>query len=405
MKIPFSPPYIDESVKKEVLDSLDSGWITTGPKVSLLEREIAGYTGCEHVLCINSWTSGALLMLKWFDLQPGDEVIVPAYTYAATALSVLHAGGTPVLVDIGDDFNISLKAIEAAITPRTKVIMPVDIGGWPCDYQQINDLVQRKKGLFVPFGENQQKLGRILVISDAAHSIGSIFQNKAAGTLTDITIFSLHAVKNITTAEGGAICLNLEGFDNGELYRLLRCYALNGQTKDALAKSQIGAWRYDIIYPGLKINMPDVLAAIGLAQIRQYKEDLLPSRKRIFHFYNDYFSRQEWAITPPFADQERESSCHIYLLRIRGADEKQRDKIIEKISEQGVAVNVHFQPLPLLTLFRDLGYSISDYPMAFAMYQNEISLPIYPQLEEAQLEYILSSVTKAVESVFAKTNL
>ncbi|WP_190808469.1 DegT/DnrJ/EryC1/StrS aminotransferase family protein [Flagellimonas sp. S3867] len=400
MKIPFSPPYIDEQIKKEVMDSLDSGWITTGPKVKELEYQIEEFTKVQRVLCVNSWTSAAILMLKWFGLKQGDEVIIPSYTYSATALSVIHAGGTPVMVDVNDDFNISATNIEKAITKNTKAIIPVDIAGWPCDYDAINNLVQEKSKIFNAENEIQSRLGRILVISDAAHSLGAEYKGKSSGKLTDVTIFSLHAVKNITTAEGGAICLNLpQPFNNDELYSQLRCYSLNGQTKDAFTKSKAGAWRYDIIYPGLKINMPDVLAAIGLGQLRVYGNHILPKRKEIFEFYSNYFKNKDWSILPPFKSGGTISSCHLYALRVNGISESQRDLIIEEISKTGVAVNVHFQPLPLLSLFKNLGYDISSFPNAFEQYKNEISLPIYPQLNEKELEYVCNSVSEAVQKV------
>ena len=400
MKIPFSPPYIDEHIKNEVLDSLNSGWITTGPKVKALENEIEQFTNAPKVLCVNSWTSGAILMLKWFGLKQGDEVIIPSYTYSATALSVIHAGGTPVMVDINDDFNISVANIEKAITKKTKAIIPVDIAGWPCDYDSINALVEKKSGLFQPESEIQEALGRVLVISDAAHSLGAVYNDKQTGVLTDVTIFSLHAVKNVTTAEGGAICLNLpKPFDNEELYAQLRCYSLNGQTKDAFTKSKAGAWRYDIIYPGLKINMPDVLAAIGLGQMRVYKDHILPRREEIFEFYSSYFKEKDWAILPPFKSGETSSSCHLYALRIKAISEQQRDEIIDKISKTGVAVNVHFQPLPLLSLFKGLGFDIESFPNAFNQYRNEISLPIYPQLGTEELSYICKNIAEVVEEV------
>lgn len=400
MKIPFSPPFINDLVKEEVMQSLDSGWITTGPKVKLLESQISDLTKAPEVLCVNSWTSGAMLMLNWFGIKEGDEVILPAYTYSATALAVIHAGGKPVIVDVGDDFNISITNIEKAITARTKVIMPVDIAGWPCDYNAINDLVEREKGLFKSANDIQQKLGRILVISDAAHSIGATYHGKQTGVLTDVTIFSLHAVKNVTTAEGGAICLNLPiAFDNKETYNTLRCYSLNGQTKDAFSKSQAGAWRYDIIYPGLKINMPDVLAAIGVGQMKVYNSDTLLKRISIFEKYNAYFENKDWAIIPPYKDEHNLSSCHIYALRIKGATEEQRDEIITQISKQDVAVNVHFQPLPLLTVFKNMGFDIKDFPNSFNQYKNEISLPIYPQLSEEEINFISKVVSDSVKKV------
>ncbi len=407
MKIPFSPPLINDTVKTEVLDSLESGWITTGPKVKKLESQICELTKAPQVLCVNSWTSGAMLMLKWFGLQPDDEVIIPAYTYSATALAVIHANAKPVMVDVSDDFNISLEAIEKAISPKTKVIIPVDIAGWPCDYEQINEMVASKKALFRPTNEIQKKLGRIMVISDAAHSIGADYKGKQTGALTDVTIFSLHAVKNVTTAEGGAICLNLpQPFNNEELYNTLRCYSLNGQTKDAFTKSKAGAWSYDIVYPGLKINMPDVLAAIGIGQLDTYMNASLPARIKIFEDYNTHFSDRKWAILPRYKSNHKHSSCHIYALRIDGVTEEQRDKIISLISSYDVAVNVHFKPLPLLSLFKELGYSIEDYPKAYKQYANEISLPIYPQLSNSDIKFIVESVCESVEQVlYAQENI
>lgn len=400
MKIPFSPPLINSDVQNEVVDSLQSGWITTGPKVKLLESQIKSLAGCPEVLCVNSWTSGAILILKWLGVQPGDEVIIPAYTYSATALAVIHAGATPVLVDVADDFNISIGSIKKAITKKTKAIIPVDIAGWPCDYDEIKTIVEESRNIFEPNGDIQKKLGRILIISDAAHSIGATYKNLNTGVLADITIFSLHAVKNVTTAEGGAICLNMPAsFNNKELYGILRCYSLNGQTKDAFSKSKAGAWRYDIIYPGLKINMPDVLAAIGVGQMKSYKNEALVQRFNIFKKYHDMFKSKEWAITPQYLTSDKKSSCHIYALRIKNINEEQRDKIIDLISQKEVAVNVHFQPLPLLTIFKNMGYDIKNFPMAYDQYKNEISLPIYPQLKEVELKFIAEVVSKSVENV------
>lgn len=401
MKIPFSPPYIDDNVINEVVDSLKSGWITTGPKVKALEEEIGKLAGVKNVLCVNSWTSGAILMLRWLGLQPGDEVIVPAYTYSATAMAVLWAGGKPVMVDTTEDFNISVDAIKKAITTNTKAIIPVDIAGYPCDYEAIMDLVQAEetKKLFTPTSEVQKKLGRILVLSDSAHSIGAHYGNKRAGSETDVAIFSLHAVKNITTAEGGAICLNLpEPFDNAELYKELRLRTLNCQTKDAFTKTKAGGWRYDIIGQGMKINMADVNAAIGLAQIRQY-EHLLQERKRVFETYAKVFAAYDWAITPPTNSDIKESSYHVYALRIKDITEEQRDAIIQEISKHEVAVNVHFIPMPMLTLFKDMGYDIKDYPQAYKNYAHEISLPVYPQLKQEEVEYVAQTVIKAYETV------
>lgn len=401
MKIPFSPPYIDDKVINEVVDSLKSGWITTGPKVKALEEEIGRISGVKNVLCVNSWTSGAILMLRWLGLKPGDEVIVPAYTYSATALAVLWAGGKPIMVDSQEDFNISVNAIKEAITEKTKAIIPVDIAGFPCDYESIMDLVNSDeiKAKFHPTSEVQEKLKRILVLSDSAHSIGAHYGDKRTGSETDLAIFSLHAVKNVTTAEGGAICLNLpKPFDNDELYKELRLRTLNCQTKDAFTKTKAGGWKYDIIGQGMKINMADVNAAIGLAQIREY-ENLLRERKRVFNTYTKAFADCEWAITPPSVCGIKESSYHIYALRIKGITEEQRDAIIQEISKDEVAVNVHFIPMPMLTLFKGLGYDIKNYPNAYNNYAHEISLPIYPQLSEEKVLFVAKTVIKAYKNI------
>ncbi|PWK19965.1 DegT/DnrJ/EryC1/StrS family aminotransferase [Xanthomarina spongicola] len=399
MKIPFSPPYINKVVLQEVNSTLESGWITTGPKVKQLEELVCKYTFSPNTLCVNSATSGLMLALKWYGIGEGDEVIIPAYTYAATALAVIHVGATPVMVDVENDFNISIEKIEKAITNKTKAIIPVDIAGWPCDYDAIKTLVCNKIELFNPSNENQNKLGRILILADSAHSIGATYKNQFLGSIADITVFSFHAVKNITTAEGGAVCINLpKPFINQEEYYYLRCFSLNGQTKDAFTKSKAGGWRYDIIYLGLKINMPDILAAIGVAQIPEYFDETLDIRKEIYKVYHDYFATKTWAITPPYKNEYRESSCHLYALRIKNITESIRDLIIEKITKQGVAVNVHFQPLPMLTIFKEMGFKIENYPIAYDNYKCEISLPIYPQLTKDQLNYIIRTVENAVES-------
>lgn len=404
MKIPFSPPYIDDNVINEVVDSLKSGWITTGPKVKALEEEIGKISGVKNVLCVNSWTSGAILMLRWLGLQPGDEVIVPAYTYSATAMAVLWAGGKPVMVDSTEDFNISIEGIKKAITNKTKAIIPVDIAGFPCDYNAIMDIVTSKeiKALFHPTSPVQEQLGRILVLSDSAHSIGAHYGDKRTGSETDVAIFSLHAVKNVTTAEGGAICLNLPyPFNNDKLYKELRLRTLNCQTKDAFTKTKAGGWRYDIIGQGMKINLADVNAAIGLAQIRQY-ENLLQGRKRVFTTYNEEFADCPWAITPPSASDVKESSYHVYALRIKGITEEQRDAIIQEISKKEVAVNVHFIPMPMLSLFKGMGYDIKDYPQAYKNYSHEISLPVYPQLSEEEAKFVANTVKEAYDIVIRK---
>lgn len=403
MKIPFSPPYIDESVINEVVDSLRSGWITSGPKVKALEEEIKNFSGAESVLCVNSWTSGAIMMLRWLGVKEGDEVIVPAYTYSATALSVLHAGAKPIMVDSGEDFNISVDAIRKAITPKTKAIIPVDIAGFPCNYDQIMALVQEEdiKKIYQTESSIQEKLGRILVMNDAAHSLGARYnKNQRTGCETDIAIFSLHAVKNVTTAEGGAICLNLPTpFDNEALYSELRMMSLNCQTKDAFSKAKAGGWKYDIVGFGMKINMADVNAAIGLAQIREYPK-LLTERKRVFNTYSEAFSKCDWTIVPPAIDGEKESSYHIYALRIRNCTEAQRDSMIDEIARSEVAVNVHFIPMPMLSFFHSMGYDIKNYPQAYDNYKCEISLPIYPQLDNEKLQFIINTVIKAYDTIF-----
>ena len=407
MRIPFSPPYINQDVISEVIDTLESGWITTGPKVKALEEEVSRLTGVSHTLCVNSWTSGAILVLKWFGIEEGDEVIIPAYTYSATALAVLHCGAVPVMVDVNDDFTVNIDAIRAAITDKTKVIIPVDIAGLPCDYDALNFLVNEPeiKAKFKSNSENQKKLGRILILSDAAHSIGALYNSKPAGILTDITIFSFHAVKNITTGEGGAICINLPApFDAAEEYKTMRLWTLNGQTKDAFTKSQGGgnSWKYDIAFQGLKINMPDICAAIGLAQIKIYTDVIMPERKRVAQKYHDFFSKKSWAQVPVMQDEKRISCYHLYALRINDVTEHERDQMMVSIAEDEVSVNVHFIPMPLLTLFKNLGYRIEDYPVSYDNYSREISLPIYPQLTDEQIDYICSSVEKAYEKVAQK---
>lgn len=403
MKIPFSPPYIDKDVKREVLDTLDSGWITSGPKVLALEKLVAQQTGVSYVASCNSATSGLMLLLHWYGVTHGDEVIIPAYTYAATALVVMHLGATPVMVDSGRDFNIDAEKIREKITERTKAIIPVDIAGWPCNYQQIISLVTEAsiKNKFTAQSESQRKLGRIMILSDAAHSIGAHYQNKPIGNWGDFAVFSFHAVKNITTAEGGAMCVNLPAdlFNYEEVYRTLKLWSLNGQTKDALAKTNGAGWKYDIVYPGFKMNMPDICAAIGLAQFRKYASLILPERKRVFDTYLNLFKAYEWAELPSVNTAEKKSSCHLFALRIKGATEQQRDAMIDKITASGVSVNVHFQPLPLLSVFRERGYSIYDYPIAYDSYSREISLPIYPELDDAKIKYIVEAVAKAYQAV------
>ncbi len=402
MMIPFSPPYIDDDTILQVTNTLQSGWITTGPRVKELEQQVASLCGVSHCLAVNSATSAMMLVLHWYGVSRGDEVIIPAYTYCATALAVMHIGATPVMVDIQQDFTIDPYKIQAAITPKTKAIITVDFAGWPCDYDAINKIVKRKsiQKLFIPKGTNQQQLGRILVMSDAAHALGAIYKNKPVGQHADITVFSLHAVKNVTTAEGGVIGINLPPtFSSQQVYDTLRLWSLNGQTKDAYQKTLLGGWRYDIVYPGFKMNMPDVLAAIGIAQLNKYRENLLPARKRVMDMYNTIFSTYSWAIAPPFKKNGCSSSYHLYPLQIKNCSEKQRDKIIHEISKMKVGVNVHFAPLPLLTVFKNMGYKMADYPAALKTYQQEISLPIYPQLTKEDCMKVANAVIQSVSKI------
>ncbi len=401
MKIPFSPPFINEDVIDEVNNTLQSGWITSGPKVKELEQTLASQIGTSHVVCVNSWSSGAVLLLKWLGIGEGDEVIVPAYTYCATALSVIHCGATPVIVDVKDDFSIDPDKVAQAITVNTKAIIAVDFGGLMCDYDSIYQAISRKNNNGFSFHASSPNLAnynRPVLISDAAHSIGAVYKGKKSGAVADFTIFSLHAVKNVTTAEGGAISFNLPPtLKADEVYKEMKLWSLNGQNKDAFSKTNGGGWRYDILFPGLKVNMPDICAAIGLAQLKQYETALLPERKRVASRYKDFFQKIDWAICPVLDDGSRTSCYHIYALRIKGISEEQRDKMIEQITSEGVSVNVHFIPLPMLTAFMNMGFDINHYPVAYDLYRNEISLPIYPQLTNEQVDYICETVVKAYE--------
>jgi dTDP-4-amino-4,6-dideoxygalactose transaminase len=403
MNIPFSPPYIDKDIENEVLDSLRSGWITSGPKVKALEEEVQRQQDVKAAIAVNSWTSGAILMLRWFAVGQGDEVIVPAYTYAATALAVMHCGATPVIVDVKDDFNIDPEAVKAAITEKTKAVIPVDIGGYPADYDEIYNVLEEKKDLFNACCDQQLKFNRPIIISDCAHSFGAVYKKRKAGNFGDVDIFSFHAVKNITTAEGGMICLNLpDTFNLEEERKYIKLMTLNGQTKDAYTKSQAGGWQYDIIDLGMKINMPDICAAIGLVQLKKYENQLLPERKRVVDHYRKFFSNFDWAILPPYDNEEKNSSHHLFQLRIKDCDELQRNEIIAYAAKKEVSTNVHFIPLPMLTLFKKIN-TIDNYSGAYNCYKNEISLPVYPQLTEEQLETVCSTVKEAYHSVFRVT--
>jgi dTDP-4-amino-4,6-dideoxygalactose transaminase len=399
--IPFSPPHIDQKIIDEVTKVLQSGWITTGPRTKLFEKELTKYCGNKNTLCLNSATAGLEIMLRWYGVKEGDEVILPAYTYSATANVVVHCGAKPVFVDVNaHDFNISVANVEKAITEKTKVIMPVDFGGHVCDYDELNALVIRHKDKFRPASEEQKKLGRILILSDSAHSFGASYKGKKAGSLTDISVFSFHAVKNLTTAEGGSVALNLPSpFDNEEIYKALCVKTLHGQDKDALAKTQKGNWRYDIVEAGYKCNMTDIMAAIGLVELERYDSSTSKVREHIFKQYDEAFSGYDWAQLPEYKTKDKTSCYHLYALRIKGITEAQRDAVIKEIFEQDVSVNVHFIPVPMMSFYKGLGYDIKNYPVTYDNYSREISLPVYFDLKDELVQRVITAVTTAVKKV------
>lgn len=400
--IPFSPPRMDQRISDAVVEALFSGWITTGPRTKKFEKMLTDFGGQKATLCVSSASAGLELMLRWFGVGPGDEVIVPAYTYSATANVVVHCGAKVVFVDSDPDFSISPMAVKRAITSATKVIIPVDIAGWPCDYDALNQLVKSPEiqSLFTPSTQEQRTLNRILVLSDAAHSIGAVYKGKRTGSLTDITVYSFHAVKNLTTAEGGAVCLNLpEPFDHDEIYKYLNAKSLHGQTKDALAKTQVGNWRYDIIEPGYKYNMTDIQAAMGMVELERYESDMLRKRKSIFDRYSSVLRSYSWAEIPEYQADERQSSYHVYMLRLKNADELMRDQVIREIFAREVSVNVHFIPLPMMTYYKNCGYRMDDYPVAYDNYSREISLPVYYDLTDKMADIVIQAVLDAVEMV------
>ncbi len=400
--IPFSPPRIDQRVIDEVTAALKSGWITTGPRTKQFEKNITAYCGNKTTVAVNSWTMGMQVLLHWWGIEEGDEVILPAYTYCASANVIVHAGATPVMVDINpSDFNISVEAIRKAITPKTKAIIAVDLAGFPCDYNLLNELIREQANVsqFTPSNDLQAKLGRILLISDAAHSFGATMNGVIAGSMADISSFSFHAVKNLTTAEGGALCFNLpDTFDHDAIYKEFCTLILHGQNKDALAKTQKGNWRYDVEDPGFKCNMTDLQAAIGLIELDRYQENL-DRRKAIFIKYDAAFSVYDWALLPVYLTTEKESSYHLYQLRIAGVTEAQRDAIMQQIFDQDVSVNVHFLPLPTLTAYKKRGYKIEDYPETWNKYHNEISLPVYFDLSDTQVQQVIDAVVYGVQQI------
>ncbi len=411
MNIPFSPPDITEEEIEEVSDTLRSGWITTGPKTKEFERQIAAWCQTERAVCLNSATACMEMTLRLFGVGPGDEVITTAYTYTATASAICHTGATLVLVDTGkDSFEMDYDSLERQITPATKAVMPVDVAGIPCDYYRIYEIIERKKDLFQAGNNKYQKaLGRILVLADCAHGFGARIDALPAGQFADFTAFSFHAVKNLTTAEGGAVVWNVPsaaGFDADEIYQAFMLLSLHGQSKDALAKTKAGAWEYDILFPAYKCNMTDIQAAIGLVQLRRYQE-LLARRRQIIEMYdaglrriNDRLkaeNRGEIVLQGlTHFDGRRSSSGHLYLMRMHGYLREQRDQAIERLAQKGVAVNVHYKPLPMLTAYRDLGYRAEEFPHACQMFEQEMTLPLHTRLRDEEVEYVLEALCDIV---------
>ena len=398
MKIPFSPPDIGEAEIAQVADTLRSGWITTGPKTKELERQVASFCHTSCAVCLNSATAAMELTLHQLGIGPGDEVITCAYTYTASASVVCHVGAKLVLVDCckpsdggSDCYQMDYDALERAITPRTKAIIPVDLGGVVCDYDRIFEIVERKKALFTPSDNKiQQALGRVAVMADAAHAFGAQWHGRMCGEIADFTCFSFHAVKNFTTAEGGAVTWrDLPGIDNEEIYKNYMLLSLHGQSKDALAKTQLGAWEYDIVMPGYKCNMTDIMAAIGLAQMQRYP-DLLARRKQIITRYNQVMDTLPVSYLRHYGE-DFASSGHLYLVRLNGRDEQFRNDFIVKMAEREIATNVHYKPLPMHTAYKKLGFDIKDFPNAFAMYRNEVTLPLHTLLTDEQVEFLLET--------------
>ena len=399
-KITFSPPDITEREIAEVVDTLRSGWITTGPKTKKFEDEIAKYCGTKKAVALNSATAAMELALRLFDIGEGDEVITSAYTYTASASVIYHCGAKIILADTKKNgFNIDPKQVEKLITPKTKAIIAVDIGGFPADYSELLGIVEKKKNIFnAKKGTYQEELGRILIIGDAAHSFGSSYKEKKIGSVADITSFSFHAVKNLTTGEGGALTWNLpENFDNEEIYKGFMLLSLHGQNKDALNKLKAGAWKYDIVMPGYKSNMTDIIASIGLVQLQRYDGEILKKKEELVSYYEKYLGDLTDKIELPIFKNDIKESCkHLYMIRLKNQDEEKRNEVIAKLGENDIATNVHFQPLPLLTAYKKLGFKIEDYPNAYNQYKNEISLPLHDFLTEDDIKYICEYIKKII---------
>ena len=397
--IPFSPPDITEEEISLVGDALRSGWITTGPKTKEFESKIAEYCNTKKAVCLSSNANCQEMILRVLGIGPGDEVITSAYTYTASASVIAHVGAKIVLVDTKEDsYEMDYEKLESAITENTKVIIPVDIAGVPCDYDKIFEIVERKKNLFKPKNDLQKVFGRVIVAADAAHSFGATYKGKKIGSVADFTSFSFHAVKNLTTAEGGALTwTNKEGLDNGELYKQFMLWSLHGQSKDALSKTKLGAWEYDIVFPGYKCNMTDISAAIGLVQLKRYS-NLLKRRKEIVELYENLLDKENIEIIKHQTD-EKESSRHLLLTRVKGISEEERNEIIFKLAELGISSNVHYKPLPMHTAYKNLGFNIKDYPNAYNQYKNEITLPLHTLLTNEDVEYICSEYNKIVKEI------
>ena len=388
MKISFSPPDITEAEIEQVAEALRSGWITTGPKTKELEREVADLCGTNRAVCLNSQTACAEMTLRLLGIHEGDEVITCAYTYTASASVVCHVGAKLVLIDTQEDsLEMDYNKLAEVITEKTKVIIPVDLGGVPCDYDRIFSIVEEKKKLFHPANKLQEAIGRVIVMADAAHAFGATWHGKPVGSIADFSNFSFHAVKNFTTAEGGAVAWrDIEGIDNEEIYHQYQLLSLHGQSKDALAKTQLGAWEYDIIGPWFKCNMTDVVAGIGLAQMKRYKA-LLARRKEIISRYDAVFKPLDIEVLDHY-NEEHQSSGHLYITRIPGITLEQRHEIIVKMAEKGVACNVHYKPLPMMTAYKNMGFDIKDYPNAYKRFKNEITLPLHTKLTDEEVEYV-----------------
>lgn len=396
MNIPFSPPDIGEEEMKEVVDTLKSGWITTGPKTKLFEQRIAAYCRMSRAVCLNSATACMETTLRILGVGPGDEVITSAYTYTATASVVCHVGAKLVLVDTApDSFQMDYGKLEAAVNERTKVIIPVELGGVICDYDRLFQIVEHKKSLFHPVNDIQRQIGRVILMADAAHGFGAQRDGKMCGEIADFTCFSFHAVKNLTTAEGGAVTWrDMPGIDQEALYKQYMLMSLHGQSKDALAKTKLGAWEYDIIAPYYKCNMTDIMASIGLAQLKRYPE-ILKRRRQLIEMYDAALADLPVTRLIHFDDRGA-SSGHLYLVRLTGKSREFVNQVISKMAEAGVATNVHYKPLPLLSAYRNMGFDIKDYPNAFRMFENELTLPLHTCLTDAQAAYVTDTFKKVL---------